>query len=229
VTRVTVALIAGGLGACFPVNPLRTAIEPGSRFGVTSVTSVTTGQRFVGDSSRRPGLLPALGVYLSAGRVATEGEPGVRGTLLANWSGNAGADGYLELPKEWFGTLDAGSGVQVQRGTQRAWGPYVSVGREVSAGRYLWLTQSATALQWSTDSAYRWVTGTLVGLQGAQRRGRTGAVFVGVVVGQQDRSCGRAFMWSCTSATRGYLGIVLGAEMVQGRGGGVWPPRPVPR
>ncbi|MGQ0766043.1 MAG: hypothetical protein ACT4OZ_10290 [Gemmatimonadota bacterium] len=202
--------------ACFPVVPTPTAIEPGARLGFTSTMHLTTRQ-FAGDSIEELKPAPVLGAYLAGGREATDWEPGLRGAVYVNWTFNVGLDAYLEVPKVWVGGADAGAGVQAQSGALPSWGGYLSAGHGLPGGRYLWVTQGATALRSPHDHVERWVTGTMVGLQFPLRYRQSGSVFVGLVFGPQDTRCSG---WGpCSMATHAYVGASISREIRLGGGG----------
>lgn len=201
-------------GACMPVLPQAPLIEPEPRFG-TALTTHLASRRQEGLDSFPPRtrVVPQFMFYGTVGVPAQE-ETDFGARLTAYTSLLAfGMDGFVSAPMVNTGPWDAGAGAIVQLGGQEIWGPYVSVGRSLGRGNYLWLTQGAARVKSQVDSTSSWLGTSFVGIRQMGRRRTTISVFFGATFGYQDTRCGSV----CRPATRAWIGYAAETPMTRFR------------
>ena len=201
--------------ACFPVLPLSPAVQPGVRSGgAASVHGLNVRVSSLDDSTRTKWEgMPQVTAYTAVGVRGAAHLPAARVTLFLTSGLGLGADAFLQAPKQWTGAWDAGGGVLVQGGMQDANGWHLSVGREMPAVGYMWVTGGPISVEARRDGQRHRVVHVMAGAHPRVWRPELRA-FVGAVVGPQDERCGKdpraGALAVCPSVTRFYLGV--GAE-----------------
>jgi hypothetical protein len=146
-----------GLSACFPIAAHPTRIEPGPEVTMGFSGEVTLDSS--AQSGRHLGRMPNFNIGFAAGFRDPDGRDGIASRLaIAVGLAGLAADTYLELPREWFSTVDAGFGVTWQTGPASVVLPYIQAGHQFGDGAVLFRNLGrALARGDSLGRVQRWV------------------------------------------------------------------------
>jgi hypothetical protein len=198
------------VSGCYPIIAHPTRVESGMKLTTLSSFAMVSDSA-AGDERRSLAVVPSIDVEAALGirdTTRTDGT-GLRISAFAGFSGYGGSV-YLEAPREFLGSFDAGAGVAAHAGFGGVWTPYVQFGRREDEEMSWFVRNSAafTARHDSTAAAVVWIP--TVGIV-RQRSNRENVMFLSAVVGRQPLYQGPC-LFACEGPSLRTL-VMVGASL----------------